>query len=140
MNSVRKHILIADSDELVLIHLERMLQDDGFETTTAWTTSQTVELIGKQQFDLLLVADHPPELNCETVLRQTRSQGGKVPLVVLENSPRHPFAEPFLMNLGASRIVHKWQPGAVKEAVQGMLVPGAGVVAQSAVAGAPKLG
>ena len=53
MNIQRKHILIADSDEQSLIELERLLQDEGFETTTAWNTSDTVELLHRGQFDLV---------------------------------------------------------------------------------------
>lgn len=121
MNNERKHILIADSDELALIKLEQMLEDDGFETTTAWTTTETVNLIKSGKFDLLLIADHPPELNCELVLKTIRSEGGKTPLLVLENKPRHPFSEGFLINLGARQIVHKWQIGEVRQAVEGML-------------------
>jgi DNA-binding response OmpR family regulator len=139
MNSARKHILIADSDERALIELERLLQDEGFETTTAWSTSDTVELLTNKQFDLLLVADHPPELNCEQVLRRRREAGAQVPLIVLETKPRHPFAEPYLVTLGASNFVQKWQKGDVKSMVHGML--GFGVVAsKSAVAGTMKLG
>lgn len=120
----RKHILIADNDELALIKLERMLEDDGFDTTTAWTTSETVDLLTKGKFDLLLVADHPPELDCELVLRRVRSGGSNVPLLVLENKPRHPFSGPFLLELGARQIVHKWQIGEVKQAVEGTLAQG----------------
>jgi DNA-binding response OmpR family regulator len=124
MASVKKHILIADSDEQALIALERLLENEGFETTTAWSTNETMDLLGRDAFDLLLVADHPPELNCETVLRKTLEKWPLVPTVVLENKPRHPFAEPYLMNLGAAKIVHKWQAQEVKDTVTGMLGSG----------------
>lgn len=120
MKNERKHILIADSDELSLIKLERMLEDDGFETTTAWTTSETVNLLMTSHFDLVLIADHPPELDCELLIRRVRSKG-QTPLLVLETKPRHPFAEPFLMNLGANQVVRKGHIGDVEQAVKGML-------------------
>jgi DNA-binding response OmpR family regulator len=134
MAGVKKHILIADSDEQTLIELERLLQDEGFETTTAWTTSETVDLLTNEQFDLLLVADHPPELNCEQVLRRRHAGGAKVPLVVLETEPRHPFAEPYLVTLGADSFVQKWRTGDVKSVVLGILNLGSGA-SKSAVAG-----
>jgi DNA-binding response OmpR family regulator len=139
MNIQRKHILIADSDEESLIELERLLQDEGFETTTAWNTSDTVDLLNHGQFDLLLVADHPPELNCEVVLRLRRQAGTQTPLVVLETGTRHPFAEPYLLTLGASNFVQKWQKGDVKNVVLGMLGRGFSA-SKSAVAGTRKLG
>jgi hypothetical protein len=37
MNPTRKRILLADCHEDVLINLEKLLEDAGFETTTAWT-------------------------------------------------------------------------------------------------------
>jgi len=138
MHSSRKHILIADSDEQSLIELEHLLQDEGFETTTAWSTSATVDLLTHQHFDLLLVADHPPELNCEQVLRLKRESGAEVPLVVLETWPRHPFAEPFLVTLGATNFVQKWHPADVKSLVHGMLDFG-NSARKSAVAGTMNL-
>lgn len=139
MNIQRKHILIADSDEQSLIELERLLQDEGFETTTAWNTSDAVDLIRHRKFDLLLVADHPPELNCEVVLRLRQQAGAETPLVVLETRPRHPFVEPYLLTLGASDFVQKWQKGEVKNLVLGMLGHGFSA-SKSAVAGTMKLG
>lgn len=138
MNALRKHILIADCDEETLIELERLLQDEGFETTTAWSTPVALELVTKGQFDLLLVADHPPELNCEQVLRLKRQFGTKTPLVVLETGPRHPFAEPYLFTLGASKIVHKKHGAEVKNVVLGMLGDGPSA-SKSAVAGTTNL-
>lgn len=139
MDSVKKHILIADSDEQALIALEHLLEDQGFNTTTAWTTNQAMDFLQHDQFDLLLVADHPPEVNCELVLRKT-SQGSQTPLVVLENLPRHPFAEPYLITLGATKIVHKWQHDEVKSTVAGMLNPSTAITAKSSVASAANLG
>ena len=139
VNASRKHILIADNDEETLIELERLLQDEGFETTTAWSTAATVELVTNRQFDLLLVADHPPELNCEQVLRFRRKLGAQAPLIVLETGPRHPFAEPYLLTLGASNFVHKWRQGEVKNVVLGILRDGPSA-SKSAVAGTTNLG
>lgn len=140
MSEARKNVLIADSDERALIALERLLEDAGFNTTTAWNTDETVNLLDSGEYDLLLVADHPPELNCELVLRTAHERKPEVPTVVMENKPRHPFAEPYLMNLGAAKIVHKWQHSEVKDAVSGMLSPSGQMAAKGAVAGTPNLG
>jgi DNA-binding response OmpR family regulator len=139
MNRVKKHILIADSDEQALIALEHLLEDQGFDTTTAWTTNQAIDLLQHDRFDLLLVADHPPEVNCELVLRKT-SQGSHTPLVVLEHLPRHPFAEPYLMTLGATKIIHKWQHDEVRNTVAGMLNQSTAISDKSSVASAANLG
>lgn len=138
MTSSRKHILIADSDERSLIELERLLQDEGFETTTAWSTSDAVASLKRERFDLLLVADHPPELNCEQVLRLLRQSVAAVPLIVLETGTRHPFAEPYLMTLGAAHCVQKRRQADVKHAIEGVL--GSGLPAsKSAIAATTNL-
>jgi DNA-binding response OmpR family regulator len=139
MNAAKKHILIADSDEQALIALEHLLENQGFDTITAWTTNQAMDFLQHDKFDLLLVADHPPEVNCELVLRKTR-QESQTPLVVLENLPRHPFAEPYLMTLGATKIVHKWQHDEVRSTVAGMLNPSTAISVKSGVASAANLG
>jgi DNA-binding response OmpR family regulator len=136
----KKQILIADPDERVLIDLERVLQDAGYDTTTAWTVGQMQETIKRQHFDAMLVADHPPEMSCETILRQMRQFGCGTPVIVLEGRPRHPFAESYLLNLGAQAIAHKWEPRKVREAVEGILAPTRASTAKSAVAATRKVG
>jgi len=137
MNGARMRVLISDCDTDVLIALERVLEDDGFDTTTACTTDETLRLLAQKNFDLILAADHPPELNCEVLLRN--SQSGGIPVVALENGPRHPFAEPYLLSLGAKRIVHKWEYQEVQNAVKDLLVRHVGETAKSAVAGTANL-
>lgn len=137
MEQPRKRILISDCDVEALIALERVLEDNGFDTTTVSTQDETVRLLAQQEFDLALVADHPPELNCERLLRQAKLD---VPIVALENRPRHPFAEPYLLSLGARKIVHKWEHEEVQNAVNELLVRHTGESTKSAVAGTAKLG
>ena len=138
MNQARKRILISDCDAEVLIALEHVLEDAGFDTTTACTIEETLRLLGQKQFDLVLAADHPPELNCEVLLH--RSKSGGPPVVAMENLPRHPFVESYLLALGAKKIVHKWEPQEVQAAVRELLVLQPVEGAKSAVAGTAKLG
>ena len=140
MNGPKKHVLIADCDEHVLIRLERLLQDEGFETTTVWSGRQMQQELQQRQFDLLLLADQPPEINCELILREGRKKGWGVPVIVLENRPRHPFAESYLRTLGAREIVQKWEPGKVRDAVHGIFSLAHMGAAKSAVAAAMKVG
>ena len=137
MKQPRQRILISDCDVEALIALERVLEDDGFDTTTVCTHDETVRLLTQQQFDLVLVADHPPELNCERLLRQSKLG---VPIVALENRARHPFSEPYLLSLGAKKIVHKWEHEEVQNAVNELLVRHTGEAPKSAVAATAKLG
>ena len=138
MNVARKRILISDCDVEVLISLEHLLEDNGFDTTTACTTDEALQLANQRPFDLVLAADHPPELNCELLLRRLRL--AEIPVVAMENMQRHPFADAYLMALGAKDIVHKWEHGEIRDVVTRLLVTGAPEVAKSAVAATANLG
>ena len=140
MKPTKLQILIADSDPDVLIALERVLQDEGYETCTAWTTTQALELAADPRFDVLLVSDHPPEINCEYVLRSLGTSDRKIACFVLENRPRHPFAEPWLLNLGAVGIIHKWQHRELLNTLREFFAAAPPVHAKRAVAGALKVG
>jgi len=67
--AMRNRILIVDNDEKVLIALERALEQEGYETQTAWDLPEGLEVLAEGGFRLLVVGDHPPELNCERVLK-----------------------------------------------------------------------
>ena len=137
MNNARKRILISDCDSEILIALERMLEDEGFDTTTACSTEETLLLLQSRDFDLVLVADHPPEIDCERVLH---SVAGSTPVVATENVPRHPFAEELLLSRGARRVVHKWEQQEVHDAVNDVLFGRCGEMAKSAVAATGQVG
>jgi CheY-like chemotaxis protein len=51
-------ILIVDDDEDVLIALERLLESEGYNTATAWSGKEALDLSRKSKFDLLLVDEH----------------------------------------------------------------------------------
>jgi DNA-binding response OmpR family regulator len=138
MNYAKKRILISDCDAELLISLERVLEDEGFDTTTVCTTNETVRLLHGRAFDLALIADHPPELNCEAILRDMVPGGTQI--IALENRTRHPFAEPYLLSLGARRIVHKWDSSEVLRAVKEALAGNSTESTKSGVAAAAKLG
>ena len=138
MNVARKRILISDCDVEILIALEHFLEDCGFDTTTACTTDEALQLIRQKPFDLVLATDHPPELSCETLLRSLIPE--KTPLVAMQNSPRHPFAGEYLISLGAKAIVNKWEHNQVRDVVTRALVTAAPEAAKSAIAGTANLG
>ena len=125
---MRNRILIVDNDEKVLIELERALEQEGYETETAWDLPAGLEVLADGRFHLLLVGDHPPELNCERVLRVLAREGVDVPVVVMHTRPRHPFAEAFIAHLGAAGVVCKWNEKEVVETVERCLgIPSAAV-------------
>lgn len=105
MNRLRHKILIVDHDDRVLIDLERVLQEEGFDTTTTWDPREAVTLLKFQKFELLLVGDHPQftpvRRECCSRLKDTR-------WIVLQSAPVHPFVAPYSLWLGAYSVLPKW--------------------------------
>lgn len=69
MDERRARILIVDDDEQVLIALERILEGEGYCTTTAWSGQEALSLLGKSEFDLLLIDEHLPGLESGNLFR-----------------------------------------------------------------------
>ncbi len=128
---MRNRILIVDNDEKVLIALERALEQEGYETQTAWDLPEGLEVLSEGGFNMLLVGDHPPELNCERVLKVLARERVGLPVVVMHSNPRHPFAEAFITHLGAAGVVCKWNEPQVVDTIRNCF----GIPPQSA--GAP---
>jgi CheY-like chemotaxis protein len=63
MSGKRSKVLIVHIDEYALIGLEQMLEDLGFQTTTAWDSHEAVRLLHASSFDLVLIGDRPPVVN-----------------------------------------------------------------------------
>lgn len=67
-------ILIVDLDEHVLITLERLLEDAGFSTTTAWSMAEATHLLRSTCYDMIVIGDRPPEMDANKLLRQAGTQ------------------------------------------------------------------
>ncbi len=63
----RKRVLTSDSDEQVLISLERLLENEGIKTVTTWSAQQALELLDGQCFDLLFIGDNSADLALEQI-------------------------------------------------------------------------
>ena len=109
MGGVRKKILILDHDERVLIDLERILEDEGFETTTTWDLREASDLLAQRDFDLLLLGEHPPEVRCAEFLKTLRSRQISPAYIVMGTAARHPFEGRYLCWLGAYAVMPKWK-------------------------------
>jgi DNA-binding NtrC family response regulator len=86
MTTPRKKILVADCHGDVLIVLERLLEDAGFDTTTVWTARDVLRLVDLHVFDLVLVNEHLPDGECADVLKALHKRGEQVPSIVMQPS------------------------------------------------------
>jgi CheY-like chemotaxis protein len=117
MKTTRKRILVADCHEEVLIVLEKMLEDAGFDTTTVWTAREALQLVGSQAFDLVLINEYLPDAECEEVLRVFQKRGAQIPCIVMQPSAPEITDIRGLESLGARNVVCKRAYGQVVEAV-----------------------
>jgi CheY-like chemotaxis protein len=67
-------ILIVDDDETVLITLERILEGEGYQTVTAWSGREALQVAASGQFDVLLVDEHLSDVEvtslCDELIRR----------------------------------------------------------------------
>ena len=107
MNPSRKRILVADCNEDVLIILEKLLEDAGFDTTTVWTAKDALKLADSHAFDLVLVNEYLPDADCEDVLKALQKRGEQIPCIVMQPSAPEIFDFIRFEALGAKDIVCK---------------------------------
>lgn len=82
MNTQRKKILIADCHEEILITLQKLLEDAGFDTTTVWTAKDFVQSLYSGAFDLVLINEYLPDARCEELLHRLDEQ--QLPCIFLQ--------------------------------------------------------
>jgi CheY-like chemotaxis protein len=106
MEAQRKTILIVDDDEQVLIELERLLEDQGYSTTTAWSGREALKSLQSKSFDFVLLDGDLPDLTREELMQQAR-QCSKSYWIVLQ--PRARFRPESV----AANSVCKWEHSAI---------------------------
>ena len=102
-----KRVLLVDNDETVLCALECLLGTMGYETETAWSGAQAMELLRSQPFDLVLLDDQLSDANAVELLQQLPSMYPLPPIVVTQNIPYSQRAAQRFLGLGASAVVAK---------------------------------
>lgn len=118
MKTQRKKILVADCHEDGLIVLEKLLEDAGFDTTTAWTAKDAVRLVESGVFDLVLLSNYLPGAECDALLKRLRKSGERVTCIVM--LPSKPEMTDFINmeKLGARDVVWKHAYKQVLETVR----------------------
>lgn len=117
MKTARKKVLVADCHGEVLIVLEKMLEDAGFDTTTVWTAQEALKLVESQDFDVALVNEYLPDAECEDLLKAFHKKRAQLPCIVMQPSAPEITDISGLHNLGARDIICKHAYRQVVEAV-----------------------
>lgn len=117
MKTARKRVLVADGHEEVLIILEKMLEDAGFDTTVVWTAQDALQRAESEVFDLLLINEYLPDAECEDLLRTFHKRGAEMPCIVMQPSAPEITDIRTFQKLGARDVVCKRGYRQVVEAV-----------------------
>jgi DNA-binding NtrC family response regulator len=117
MKTPRKKVLLADCHGEVLIALEKMLEEAGFDTTTVWTAKDALKEADSQVFDLMLLNEYLPDAECEDLLKELHKRGAEMPCVLM--TPSAPQISDFagLQSLGACDVVYKYAYRQIVEVV-----------------------
>ena len=110
--------LILDSDPDALITLQQTLENGGVDTTITWDSGEARNLVRTTPFDVMLIADHPPEINVENTVRDLRHRGALSPCLVLQTTVAGNVRAERLRQLGVTGVLPKRDAQRVLEEVQ----------------------
>jgi len=115
-------VLILDSDPDTLITLQHFLQDAGVDVTITWDEAEARQLVKSEVFELVLLGDHPPELDAALFLAAVSTHDASYPSLILVDDVLEKDIEQF-RGLGAVNVVPKRDPFLVLEEVRKALAP-----------------
>ena len=113
----RKRLLVVDDDELMLITLQRLLENAGYDTTTAWSGHEALRLLRQREFDLILLDEYLPGVTTEEVLRQLQRMPGKTPVVIIQTASLPDNLTANYARLGVCYFLSKREPEGVAASV-----------------------
>lgn len=122
MNERSRRVLVLDTDQETLIKLQQVLEEAEIDTAITWDEVEARQLLGSTRFDLILVGDHPPELNAAAILNDLSFRGNCPPAFILRGIVEEKDAE-FFRGFGAIGVVPKRDPVAVLDLVTKALAP-----------------
>jgi DNA-binding response OmpR family regulator len=118
----RLRALLLDTDPDTLITLQRALEEADIDATVTGDEMEACQLIETAPFDLILVGDHPPELNAAVILDGLSLRGICPPVLILRGFFAEKDAD-YFRRIGAIGVVPKRDSVAVLAQVTEALAP-----------------
>lgn len=118
----KRQVLILDTDPDTLITLQYLLEEAKLDATITWDEAEACQLLETAPFDLILIGDHPPELDAAAVLDGLSFRGICPPVLILRGIIGEKDAE-YFRRLGAIGVFLKRDPFAVLDQVTKTLAP-----------------
>jgi CheY-like chemotaxis protein len=123
MRFKRRKVLVADCHEDVLIRLEKLLEDEGYDTATAWSAEDVLALVDSEEFDVIVVNEYMPDADCEDILRMLRVAAPAARCIVMQPSAPRITDIGLLRRLGARDVVCKYSSDDFIQAVHNCFAP-----------------
>lgn len=84
MNEIDKiNVLVVDDEEIICNLLSRVLQRAGYNVTTAISGAQAIELLGTENFHVVITDIKMPEMNGFQLLKEIKDRRSTVAVVVM---------------------------------------------------------
>jgi CheY-like chemotaxis protein len=82
-------ILVVDDDVPILVLMQSLLREFGFEPLTAASGNEAIDMARKQRPSLVLLDKHMPGMSGEDVIRVLRDDAGlaELPILILSGAP-----------------------------------------------------
>lgn len=123
MNSYRKRVLIVDGHEEVLISLEKLLEDNGYCTTTSWTATDALRFLRSWDYDMILVSEYLPDGTFEDLLRAARKRNADTQCIVMQGNAKGMRSDDRFKILGASAVVCKYEQHSILDTLRRIMSP-----------------
>jgi len=106
-------ILIVDDDEQVLIELERLLESEGYNTTTAWGGREALAFTDQMQFDILLVDEDMTHPECNKLSAELKRRQPQACFLPMHTRKDHGGT--------AAHGIYKWEHTEMKATIRNFL-------------------
>jgi DNA-binding NtrC family response regulator len=122
MKNQPHRVLIIDSDADTLIALQHVFEERGIDTEITWDGSEACTLLGTRRFDLVIIGDHPPEVDAAEILQDFSYRGTCPPALIMRGTVTGKAHEHF-RRLGAIGVVPTRDASVIVEQATEALTP-----------------
>jgi DNA-binding response OmpR family regulator len=120
MDERLRRVLILDCDEHFLITMQHVLEGAGIDTKITWDKRAASQWLENEPFDLVVIGDHPPELDSAAIISDLSFRGRCPPVLILQMIVCEKDVE-YFARCGAIGVVSKGDPLTVFEKVAKVL-------------------
>ncbi len=122
MDNRLRRVLILDTDPDTLMALQYVLEQAEIDTAITWDEAEACQLLESKSFDLLVIGDHPPELDAASILQDLSYRGTCPTSLILRDVVREKDTR-YFRGLGAIGVFPRGDPLVFLEEVTGALAP-----------------